>query len=103
MGDPKRADHDRARAKYRRLARTYDRFISVGGRLVGFEGHRTRAIEKLDLQPGNVVFDVGCGTGLSFAMIEQRIGPNGRVVGIELSPNMLQLPARGSSGMHGRT
>lgn len=101
MGNPQPPDHDRARAKYRRLARTYDRFVSgVGGRVAGFDRLRAQAIERLDLQPGDVVMDVGCGTGLSFALIEQRISASGRVVGVELSPEMLAV-ARERVEQHG--
>lgn len=101
MVDPAPPDHDRTRAKYRRLARTYDRFITgIAGRVAGFDRLRARGVERLDLQPGDVVIDVGCGTGLSFALIEQRIGPSGRVVGIELSPEMLAV-ARERVERHG--
>lgn len=34
---------------------------------------------------------MGCGTGLSFGLIEQRIGSTGQLVGIELSPEMLAV------------
>jgi ubiquinone/menaquinone biosynthesis C-methylase UbiE len=89
---PESPDHDRARTKYRRLARTYDRLVSgVGGRVAGFDRQRERVIERLDLRAGDVVVDVGCGTGLSFALIQQRIGPSGRVVGVELSRQMLAV------------
>lgn len=99
--EPSGPDHDRTRAKYCRLARRYDRFISgVGGRVAGFDRQRARAVEKLDLPEGDVVIDVGCGTGLSFALIEQRIGPCGRVFGVELSPEMLAV-ARGRVEQHG--
>jgi ubiquinone/menaquinone biosynthesis C-methylase UbiE len=75
VGDPEPPDHDRTRAKYRTLARTYDRFIAgVAGRVAGFDRRRAQAIERLDLQPGDVVIDVGCGTGLSFALTQGRIG-----------------------------
>jgi acyl dehydratase len=36
-----------------------------------------------------VVLDVGCGTGMSFEPIQAAIGPTGRLVGIEPSPEML--------------
>jgi SAM-dependent methyltransferase len=34
------------------------------------------------------VLDVACGTGLSFALLEEAIGPSGKLVGVELSPEM---------------
>lgn len=47
------------------------------------------AVERLDLQPGEVVIDAACGTGLNFPPLEERIGSNGRIIGIDLSPEML--------------
>jgi demethylmenaquinone methyltransferase/2-methoxy-6-polyprenyl-1,4-benzoquinol methylase len=46
------------------------------------------------------VLDVGCGTGLSFAGCEQGIGSGGAIVGIEPSPEMLEL-ARSRVARHG--
>jgi demethylmenaquinone methyltransferase/2-methoxy-6-polyprenyl-1,4-benzoquinol methylase len=51
--------------------------------------YRHRAVSALRLQPGEVVLDVGCGTGLNFAPIQAAIGPTGRLVGIEPGPDML--------------
>lgn len=50
---------------------------------------RSRAIELLQVQPGMVVMDFGCGTGLSFLELEQRVGTDGRIIGIDLSSHML--------------
>jgi demethylmenaquinone methyltransferase/2-methoxy-6-polyprenyl-1,4-benzoquinol methylase len=47
------------------------------------------AVERLELRAGDTVIDVACGTGLNFPMLEERIGESGRLVGIELSPPML--------------
>lgn len=52
---------------------------------------RRMAIARLGLRRGAVVLDVGCGTGLSFADLEAQIGAEGRIVGIEQSPDMLAL------------
>jgi SAM-dependent methyltransferase len=82
-------DRDRALSRYRRLAAGYDRVVFGAGRLIGFETARRRAVERLALNPGGAVIDVGCGTGLSFALVEERIGPGGRLIGIEQSPEML--------------
>ncbi len=52
---------------------------------------RARTIEKLDLRPGGRVLDVACGTGLSFTLLREAVGPEGEVVGIEVSPEMINL------------
>ena len=75
-------DRRLALAKYRWRAPVYD----LGA--VYLDPIRRRAIDKLRLRRGEVVLDVGCGTGLSFPLIEDGIGPEGRVIGIELSPEM---------------
>ena len=49
---------------------------------------RLRTIALLALQPGDVVLDVGAGTGLSFAPLLAAVGPSGRVLAFEQSPEM---------------
>jgi ubiquinone/menaquinone biosynthesis C-methylase UbiE len=50
---------------------------------------RAIAIERLALRSGQVVLDFGCGTGLSFDLLQQAIGHRGHIIGVELSPDML--------------
>jgi acyl dehydratase/ubiquinone/menaquinone biosynthesis C-methylase UbiE len=76
-------DVTRTATLYRRLAGSYD--LSTAW----LEPYRRRAISQLRLRPGDVVLDVGCGTGMSFEPIQAAIGPEGRLVGIEPSPEML--------------
>jgi ubiquinone/menaquinone biosynthesis C-methylase UbiE len=76
-------DRDGAVAQYRRAARDYDRHM---GR---FARWQRLAIDRLELQSGDVVIDVACGTGLNFPEIERRVGRAGAIVGIDLSPDML--------------
>jgi demethylmenaquinone methyltransferase/2-methoxy-6-polyprenyl-1,4-benzoquinol methylase len=61
--------------------------------LVGLRAnaYRLRAIELMHLHPGDCVVDLGCGTGLSFAPIIERIGSEGRLIGVDLAPGMLSI------------
>ena len=82
-GSGREPDLSMALLKYRRRAQRYDL------ELLPFEPLRGEAIAQLDLHAGDTVLDVGCGTGLSFAALEQRIGPRGHIVGVDPSPDML--------------
>ncbi|MGY1739123.1 MULTISPECIES: class I SAM-dependent methyltransferase [unclassified Blastococcus] len=52
-------------------------------------GHRREAVELLRLQRGQTVLDVPTGTGASLPLLRERVGPYGRVVGVDYSPGML--------------
>ncbi len=51
---------------------------------------RRRAVEHLQLEPGDRVLEIGCGTGRNFVHLHNAIGPKGRIYGVDLSPGMLQ-------------
>jgi ubiquinone/menaquinone biosynthesis C-methylase UbiE len=75
---------------YRKKAKHYD----VTSRLYPVPGYphraqRLRAVESLGLRAGDTVIDIACGTGLNFALIEKLIGPDGRIVGVDLTDAML--------------
>lgn len=74
--------------KYKRLAATYDRLAPLT------RGLRERAVRRLELSGGETVLDVGCGTGLTFAALVRGVGRSGRVIGIEVSPEMLAVARR---------
>ncbi len=59
-----------------------------------FSSWRRRLVDLLALRPGDVVLDVGCGTGLCFEQLLARVGPTGRVIGVDPAPDMLDLAAR---------
>jgi len=77
-------------ATYRRKAKHYD----LTSRLYPAPGYpqqayRLRAIRALRLSPGDTVVDIACGTGLNFSLIQDLIGPEGRIVGVDLTDAML--------------
>jgi S-adenosylmethionine-diacylgycerolhomoserine-N-methlytransferase len=76
----------RVSRRYRRLARFYE--STLGERLL-YAAARRRAVELLRLGPGATVVDVACGTGLNFPLIEERIGPAGTLIGVDLTAGML--------------
>src|SRR6516162_11685003 len=53
-----------------------------------FQPYRRAVVEALPLHSGQVVLDVGCGTGLCCGLLRDKVGPRGGVVGIEESPQM---------------
>jgi demethylmenaquinone methyltransferase/2-methoxy-6-polyprenyl-1,4-benzoquinol methylase len=86
------ADHTREHLieTYRRKAKHFDKT----SRLYPVPGYpqraqRLRAVEALDLRPGDSVIDIACGTGTNFPLIEEAIGPAGRIVGVDLTDAML--------------
>jgi demethylmenaquinone methyltransferase/2-methoxy-6-polyprenyl-1,4-benzoquinol methylase len=75
---------------YRKKAKLYDitsRFYPVPG--YPQRAQRRRAVQALGLGPGDSVIDIACGTGLNFPLIEEVIGPDGRIVGVDLTDAML--------------
>jgi demethylmenaquinone methyltransferase/2-methoxy-6-polyprenyl-1,4-benzoquinol methylase len=81
---------ERLIATYRKKAKHYD----ITSRLYPVPGYpqrtqRVRTVQALRLRPGDRVVDIACGTGLNFALIEHAIGPEGRIVGVDLTDAML--------------
>ena len=47
-----------------------------------------------DLEPGERVVDVGCGAGFDTILAAGQVGPNGRVIGVDMTPEMLDKARR---------
>lgn len=48
-----------------------------------------RTVERLDPRPGWTVLDAGCGTGSTALPAAARVGPRGRVLGVDFAENMI--------------
>ena len=75
---------------YRKKAKHYD----VTSWLYPVPGYphraqRRQAVQALGLREGDTVVDIACGTGLNFPLIQDVIGPGGRIVGVDLTDAML--------------
>jgi SAM-dependent methyltransferase len=57
-----------------------------------------RAMDALDLNPGHRVLDVGCGCGTTTLALADRVGPSGRVAGVDVSAPMLAAARRRAAG-----
>lgn len=82
--------HERLIATYRKKAEHYN----ITSRLYPVPGYpqqaqRRRTVRALGLRAGDTVVDVACGTGQNFPLIEQAIGSEGRIVGVDLTDAML--------------
>jgi trans-aconitate methyltransferase len=67
---------------YSEHARSYNR------RTGAFQRYRRSIVDALPVRRGQLVLDVGCGTGLCCGMLREKVGSEGGIVGIEESPEM---------------
>lgn len=92
-----RSDHvldaHEVRSLYDRIAPGYDLASGVS-MLFGGVRLGARAIDLLDLRPGDTAVDLGCGTGVNLEGLAHAVGPSGRVVGVDLSAGMLAQARR---------
>ncbi len=84
------AELDRVERTYNRLGRRWAWNVLS---FAGFQGResmiRRRAVERLELRPGDAVLDVACGRGSNFPYLERAVGEEGRLVGTDYSRTML--------------
>ncbi len=78
---------------YRKQAPSYNRsleFCDIFSR-IGFDisGWLKRAISELNLKTGDTVVDIGCGTGAGLPLLYKAVGPEGKIIGVDLSEEML--------------
>src|SRR5258708_20610541 len=76
-------------ALYQQQAKGYDQ-----SGIHGLDAWRREAVKRLDLKQGDLVEDIGCGTGLNFALLQEAIGETGRIIGLDLTDAILEQARR---------
>lgn len=76
---------------YTSWANNYD-FIANVYTLIGhrMNAYRKRAVSSLGLEDGDTVVDLACGTGLNFPHLQNAVGPNGKIIGVDITDAMLK-------------
>ena len=82
----------RSRIFYERRARINDLQMRVASLLQGVwePSERRKFVTQMELTPGQRVLEVAVGTGSNLVLIANDVGPNGRLIGLDLSSAMLQ-------------
>lgn len=70
------------------FSKFYDRYNKWGG--YG-EAFRKQIVDEASLKPGESVLDCGCGTGTLAVIAKHLVGAEGRVQGIDLSRDQLEI------------
>jgi demethylmenaquinone methyltransferase/2-methoxy-6-polyprenyl-1,4-benzoquinol methylase len=75
---------------YRKYADNYDLAVKLY-RLLGLRigKYRKLTVDSLELSKGDFVVELGCGTGLNFPPVLDAIGPNGKLIGVDITDKML--------------
>lgn len=89
-------DADAVRRLYNRVAPAYDPAAWVF-RPLGARRLQERAVDLLQLGPGDTVVDLGCGTGINLLILAEAVGEHGHVIGVDLSAGMLAKAHRRAS------
>lgn len=86
---------------YDYAAKRYDKRLRFWfGIVLRIESYRIRAVESLGNIEGATVLDIGCGTGANLPLLISKVGPRGRIIGIDYSEGMLSR-AREKVSRHG--
>ncbi len=84
MQNPYEAARARSAATYNAAADHFD-----DAPLAFWDRYGRRTVERINLKPGARVLDVGCGSGASAIPAAERVGSNGRVIGVDVADRLL--------------
>ena len=74
-----------------RLSSTLDQALEIGyGQTCSQPSTVERMLRLLDVRPAQSVLDVGSGSGWTTALLAELVGPEGRVAGVEIVPELVE-------------
>lgn len=76
----------------------YIRFLDQASADESFQAYKQHSFALLDLQAGQHVLDVGCGTGEDARAMAQRVAPTGHVVAVDGSETMIAAARQRAEG-----
>lgn len=85
-------DKKRIKHIYQKRAPAYDysvKLFNFIGWRINF--YRIKAVDTLNLKKGDSVVDMCCGTGLNFPYLQNKVGSKGKIIGVDLSADMLRV------------
>lgn len=86
---PVSRSREEAKRLYDRISRVYDLLTGVFERK-----YAERALKRLSIEEGEIVLEIGFGSGHCLMRIAQSVGQTGKVYGIDISSGMLEVAKR---------
>lgn len=91
------SDHEGVRAVAEAFGYSADELASIPAEAnLGLSCGNPTAFASL--RPGETVIDLGCGGGLDVFLAADKVGPTGKAIGIDMTPEMLELSRRNAAG-----
>src|SRR5579875_1960914 len=74
------------------------RFLDEASADESFQAYKQHSFKLLELQPGQHILEIGCGTGEDAQAMAQRVVPGGRVVAVDSSRHMIAVARQRAEG-----